>query len=81
MLDSFVLGPGYQVAEIRVPKSVTNQTLKQSNIRGKYGVTLLVIKRGDDILISPSADTILYPDDLLVVLGADEPVNRFCELT
>jgi trk system potassium uptake protein TrkA len=80
LIDSFSLGPGYSVAEVRVPHAIANQTLAQSDLRARYGINVLVIKRGDQVEISPTADAILQDGDIIVVLGADGDVSQFCNL-
>jgi trk system potassium uptake protein TrkA len=80
MLDSFSLGPGFSVAEVRVPHAIANQTLAQIDLRARYGINVLVIKRGDRVEISPTADAVLQDGDIIVVLGADGDVAQFCNL-
>jgi trk system potassium uptake protein len=79
MLEHFGLGPDtdYGIAEFIVPHSLTCQSLRQTNIRQRYGLNVLVIKRGKQILVSPPAETILQPEDILIVLGHDGDIERF----
>ena len=83
MLEHFTLGPDtdYNIAEFVVPSSLACQSLAQSDLRGRFGINVLVIKRGEDVLISPPASAILQPQDVLVVLGHEKDVTRFSELS
>lgn len=82
MLEHFTLGPDtdYNIAEFIVPASLTNMSLAQSNIRGRMGINILVIKRGNDVIVSPPASTILQPSDVIIVLGHQKDINRFSTL-
>ncbi|MEM7113320.1 MAG: TrkA family potassium uptake protein [Chloroflexota bacterium] len=80
VLDKVALGPEHSVAEIVVPRSLAWKTLEQAAIRQDHGISILVIKRGDQIEVSPRATFILNPDDILVVLARNERIDTFCKL-
>ena len=74
MLEHVPLGPSHGIAELYVPRSMPGQSLAELRLRERYGVTVLVVKREDRLLVSPSGDTVLRPGDLLVVLGSNEEI-------
>lgn len=80
MLERITLGPGYSLAEVVLPKSLTHRSLAQCNLRQQHDVTVLLVKRGDELIMAPPADIIFQPDDTLVVLGADANVTKFSKL-
>ena len=82
MLENFALGPDtdYRIAEFLVPNAVACMSLAQSNIRQRFGLSVLVVKRGGEVIVSPSADVILQPKDVLVVLGHQKDIARFSEV-
>ncbi len=80
MLERITLGPGYSLAEVVLPKSLARRSLAQCDLRQQHQVTVLLIKRGDDLIMAPPADIIFQPEDTLVVLGADEYVTQFSKL-
>lgn len=80
LMERFNLGPGYCIAEIGLPNQYANQSLLQSNLRQKYGINVLVIKRGDQINTSPRADFVLLTGDVLVALGENEKIEAFSQL-
>ena len=55
ILDQINISPDYSIIELISPAELANKTLGQGNIRGKYGVTVLAIRRGNDVIISPGA--------------------------
>ncbi|MCA9956236.1 MAG: TrkA family potassium uptake protein [Anaerolineales bacterium] len=81
MIDHFNLGQGYSIAEVVLPDSLAWQSLAQIDLRNTYQITVLLVKRGDEVHISPRADTILQKDDILVLFGKNEHVNQFGNLS
>lgn len=82
MLEHFALGPDtdYSIAEFIVPSSLACQSLRQANIRQRFGLNVLVVKRGKQVIVSPPAEAILQPDDILIVLGHDGDIEKFARV-
>lgn len=59
---------------------IANRTLMESKLREKSGVTLLVIKRGKNLIEHPRPDTKLLVNDITFVFGTPEQVNLAAEL-
>ena len=51
------------------------QSLRELNMRNKYGINVMAIKRGSSINVSPQAEDIIKPSDVLVVIGGTEQLN------
>ncbi|XRO74631.1 potassium channel family protein [Methanocaldococcus sp. 28A] len=47
-------------------------SLKQANIRGKTGATILGIKRGNEFYINPCPEFIIKPGDIIYAFGTEE---------
>lgn len=54
---------------------LAGQTIRESEIRKKTGVTVIGIKRGEDFIGSPDADERMLPGDILMVIGQRDPVK------
>lgn len=78
ILERISLGPQHSIAELIVPSDMVYQSLMQVDLRNKYGVTVLLVKRGNALEVSPPANFILQPDDVLVVLGDNGRIESFC---
>lgn len=63
--------PDMEIATIRVPADSewAGKTLGTLGLRKQYGVTVLAVRRGSEIIANPDGETLLAPDDLLVLLG------------
>ena len=80
VMDYIELSPKFSIVEITAPKAFQNQTLAESNIRAKYGINVVAIKRGDDLIISPLPNEVIINNDIVVVVGSNESINGLEEL-
>jgi CPA2 family monovalent cation:H+ antiporter-2 len=55
------------------------RSLKELNLRGLTGATVLAIERGAGEAVFPSADEVLRENDVLVLTGTHEAVAAACE--
>ena len=69
VLDYIELSEDYGIIEIPAPAPWQDKSLIELNIRAKVGVTILAVKRENNITVSPSADFRIQKSDTLVVLG------------
>jgi trk system potassium uptake protein TrkA len=68
-VDFLDLGDEKGVVEIVTPDVLVGKSLKESEIRQRYGLAVIAIRRDDDVVISPRAEEVIRPNDILVVLG------------
>ncbi len=78
-LDFIELTPNYRLVELAAIPAWENKTLKDLNIRVKYGVTVMAIKHGDQVNVSPAGHDIINSGDVLVVIGSVEDIKNFQE--
>ena len=69
VLDYIELSEEYAIIEVPSPKSWQGKTLKELNVRAKLGVNIIAVKRAGQINVSPAADFVIHPNDIMVVLG------------
>ncbi len=71
-------GKSIRVEEIILPSGcrVAGKTISESGLREKYGITILVIKRGSEVII-PGPSEILMEGDILLVVGDLEKFKDF----
>ncbi|QBP41608.1 potassium channel family protein [Paenisporosarcina antarctica] len=77
VLDYLELSDEHSIMEIKANELLAGSTLIDLDIRAKYGINIVGIKRGDDILVSPQADEEILINDILIVIGADADIIRF----
>ncbi len=74
------LGPQHDIVELITPGSLVGKSLQELDLRRRMGVHVLLIKRDNDLIVSPAADTPLLESDLLVVVGSNEALEAFGKL-
>ena len=73
------MAPNFGLSRMKVPESFVNKTLRElgfSNPRDKYGLAVLAIKRGRDITLNPDIDDTIRSNDVLILAGKDELLER-----
>jgi trk system potassium uptake protein TrkA len=73
--------PGYSLARIKAPLSFEGKTVMDLQLRQKYSVNLVAIKRADSnkvkkseksgLMTVPLPNTVIHADDILMVAGSD----------
>lgn len=77
IIDQINLSPDYSLIEMAVPEKFLGKTLQEADLRKKYGVTVLAIRRNGDFIISPGARQMLEKNDILIVIGQNEKLKLF----
>lgn len=77
VLDYLELSDEHSIMEIKANEILAGSTLIDLDIRARYGINIVAIKRGEDILVSPQADEKILISDVLIVIGADADIIRF----
>ncbi|MFD0590235.1 potassium channel family protein [Paenibacillus sp. GCM10027627] len=75
LIDYIELSPDYNLAEILAPPAMNGKSLKDLNIRAKYGCTIMAIKTGDSINVSPKAEDAIHTGDILLIIGSNEDIR------
>jgi len=77
IIDYIELSEEYSIVEIVASEKLHNQSLIDLDIRARYGCNIVGIQRGENILISPAADENIKKNDILIVIGRNNDINRF----
>ncbi len=80
IIDQIHLSSLYSIVELIAPAKFAGETLERLALRQKYGVTVMAIRRGGDIIISPGARQVIAEGDVLVVIGRDEKLEKLEKL-
>ena len=79
ILDIIELSPDYSLLEFEVFSSWIGESLKNLNLRSKYGINVLAIKNNignGSINVSPRAQDLIKEGDILVVVGSNEDLLK-----
>lgn len=77
ILDYLELSEEHSIAEIKANEKLIGSSLIELDIRAKYGVNIVAIKRGPQILVSPQAIEEIQNGDILIVIGSDADIHLF----
>lgn len=87
IIEQIPLAPGVSMSEIHLPESFVGRNLAELDIRKKYGVNVVALRRrGDDakkresFTINPEPQAPLRSGDVLIVIGRDEHIERIQRL-
>ena len=81
LYEGKLLDRDIHIADFEIPTNSgwMGQTLKQLNLGQKYGVHVSSILRGGWRLNIPDGDYIIFPNDVLQVIGSDQQFSTFRE--
>ncbi|MDQ1146879.1 MAG: TrkA family potassium uptake protein [Bacillus sp. (in: firmicutes)] len=77
VVDYLQLSDEHSIVEIVANGKLSGHTIIDLDIRKKYGLNIVAIKRGDEIIVSPQASESIYLNDVLIVIGTDIDIDRF----
>ncbi|ANB57465.1 UDP-glucose/GDP-mannose dehydrogenase family, NAD binding domain protein [Anoxybacillus sp. B7M1] len=77
VLDYLELSDVHSIVEIAASHRLEGHSLLELDIRARYGINIVAIKRGNEVIVSPLASEMIRKGDILVVIGADEDIDRF----
>lgn len=75
LIDYIELSPDHNLVELKAPPAMNGKSLQQLNIRAKYGCTIMAIKKGVHINISPKAEDEVNTGDILVIIGSNSDIR------
>ncbi|MGB9867896.1 MAG: potassium channel family protein [Bacillota bacterium] len=81
ILDVIELSPDYSVMEVAAEGDLVGRTLRSMDLRNKYGVNVLAIKRGSSVNLSPKAEDRIEKGDILVLIGTNAGLRKVEELS
>ena len=80
--DMFPLADDYRILEIVAPRRLHGQTLAEVDLRRQYNLLVLAVREEAATRFSflPSPDTVIRPNEVLMVLGRELDIARFAGL-
>jgi len=84
ILEQLNLSEDYSIVELETPKHLIGKTLKDSQLRGKYGVNLIAIKRKiiekgvqEEVWnVNPNPHDTMKEGDVLVLIGSNKDLEK-----
>ncbi len=78
VLEYLPLGSGFGIQEIAPPEKFIGKTLKDLDLRNKYGIQVIAIKEliPEKITFVPRADFLLKDSDILIIMGEEKALEK-----
>ena len=78
LIDYISLGNDYGIIELAPPKSWIGKTLAELQIRNRYNAQVVMIKElvPENTIIIPGGNHVVKDSDILVVIGANDDLDR-----
>ncbi len=78
VIDFLPLAPGYSIQQIAPPAEFIGKSLKELDLRRKYGIQVIAVKEiiPEKLHLIPSGDFIIKESDMLLVVGKDEDIRK-----
>jgi len=78
ILDYFPLLSGISIEEIAPPEKFIGKSLKELDLRNKYGIQVIAIKEviAEKTTFIPKADFVIKDSDILIVMGEEKQLAK-----
>jgi trk system potassium uptake protein TrkA len=75
-IEEIPIGEKHSLFELKAFDFMLGKTLRELDVRKRFGVSVLAIKRGENLIVNPMGDEKILPGDILVVLGTTEQLSN-----
>jgi trk system potassium uptake protein TrkA len=79
-MEYIELSPNLTMVEVTTPKSLVGKTLAETDLRAKYRVNVVAIKRGEEVIVPPVPSEKILDEDILFVVGETKGIHKLEEL-
>jgi trk system potassium uptake protein TrkA len=69
IIDVIELSPEYSIIETAIPVNWVGRSIGELAIRSRYRVNIIAIRKGNDLNVTPQADTRFELNDIIAVMG------------
>jgi trk system potassium uptake protein len=76
LLERFELDPENSIVEVIVPESFDGKTIRDLELRSRFGVNLIAHSQGGKFIVNPDPMTALTQGSAIVVVGANTDIER-----
>ena len=76
IFDYLELNDEYAVFDVKVPDAWCGKSIGQLDIRRRYSLNVMAVKRGSDMEIAVGTDYVLEPGETMLVLGRQDDVRK-----
>lgn len=75
-VDTFELSATYSMAELEVPDSWVGRTLRELDVRKRYGVNVIAVREGEKINANMDPDEPMEPHQIILTVGNNDDLKK-----
>jgi trk system potassium uptake protein len=75
VMDYFDIGENITIIGTKAPQSWVGRKLSDLDLRAKYNITVLAVRRGNENMVIPAWSTVVEKEDTLVLFGKEESLK------
>lgn len=76
VIDYLDVAPNFGIEKIRPPKSFIGKTLGELDLKGRLGLTPIVLRRAQQVFVNPAREERVADGDELILIGRDEKLDQ-----
>ena len=76
VLDYLDVAPGFGIVRFSAPEGWVGKALREIDLGTRYGLTPIALRRGAKVTVNPHRDEVVTATDELILIGADEQLER-----
>lgn len=76
IVDYIEMNNDITILSIKVPEEWLDKSIIELDVRRKYNITIVAIRRGEENFINPRPDMRMHAGDMLIILGETESVKE-----
>ncbi|PIW63392.1 MAG: potassium transporter TrkA [Candidatus Omnitrophica bacterium CG12_big_fil_rev_8_21_14_0_65_50_5] len=78
VLEFVKLAEGFEIVEIAVPEDFVKNSIRDLQLRNKYGIEILAVKNPltGEVKVMPSPDYTFRPDDVIIAIGDIQSIQK-----
>lgn len=76
LIDYIKYDSDYSVIELSAPESMKGRSLKELDLRRKYNINVIAIRKDEDLNLIPGANDRITEGDILIVMGKNKDIDR-----
>lgn len=76
VLEFIELSEEYSMMEINAPRYLLGKSIKESDVRSKYNINIVAIRRGKSVIVNPMPEEVLKEGDVLLAIGETAELTK-----
>jgi trk system potassium uptake protein TrkA len=76
VIDYLDVAPNFGMEKIRPPRSFIGKTLGELDLKGRLGLTPIVLRRAQQVFVNPAREERVAEGDELILIGRDEKLEQ-----